>query len=60
MSRRCSTTTFAALTRKDKFRDGPGAFAYFDNPRGLAIDRQRGILYVVDTENQRIRQIALR
>jgi sugar lactone lactonase YvrE len=44
----------------DKFRDGPGAFAYFDNPRGLAIDRQRGILYVVDTENQRIRQIALR
>jgi sugar lactone lactonase YvrE len=44
----------------NKFRDGAGAFAYFDSPRGLAIDRQHGILYVADTENQRIRQIALR
>jgi sugar lactone lactonase YvrE len=43
-----------------KYRDGAGAAASFDSPRGIAIDRQRGILYVVDTENERIRQIALR
>ncbi|HKP10804.1 MAG TPA: SMP-30/gluconolactonase/LRE family protein, partial [Blastocatellia bacterium] len=43
-----------------KFRDGAGASASFNSPRGLALDRARGILYVVDTENQRIRQIALR
>jgi sugar lactone lactonase YvrE len=43
-----------------KYKDGAGAASSFDSPRGLAIDRQRGILYVVDTENQRIRQIALR
>ncbi|MFL6274050.1 MAG: IPT/TIG domain-containing protein [Blastocatellia bacterium] len=44
----------------ERFRDGTGADSYFDNPRGLAIDRLHGILYVVDTENQRIRQITLR
>ena len=52
--------TSLAGKSNDKFRDGAGAFAFFANPRGLAIDRQRGILYVVDTENQRIRKIALR
>ena len=43
-----------------KYKDGTGAASSFDSPRGLAIDRARGILYVVDTENQRIRQITLR
>ena len=54
-----NVTTLAG-TGSNKFRDGAGAFARFSQPRGLAIDRQRGILYVVDTDNQRIRQIALR
>jgi sugar lactone lactonase YvrE len=42
-----------------KFRDGPGVEAKFDNPRGIAIDRQRRILYVADYENFRIRSIQL-
>lgn len=37
--------------------DGPGYRARFDGPTGLAIDRQ-GRLYVADTRNHRIRQIA--
>lgn len=42
-----------------KFRDGPGVEANFNLPRGLAIDRQRRILYVADYENHRIRTITL-
>jgi sugar lactone lactonase YvrE len=49
-----------AGNQKSKFRDGLGIDATFNLPRGIAIDRQRGILYVADTENQRIRAIALR
>jgi sugar lactone lactonase YvrE len=45
---------------KTKFRDGPGIDATFNLLRGIALDRQRGILYVADTENQRIRAVALR
>jgi sugar lactone lactonase YvrE len=44
----------------NNFKDGPGVSAKFSAPRGLAIDRQNGILYVADTENLRIRSIALR
>jgi sugar lactone lactonase YvrE len=44
----------------NKFRDGPGVVAKFSGPRGLLIDRARGILYVADYENFRIRSIALR
>ncbi|HKP87356.1 MAG TPA: SMP-30/gluconolactonase/LRE family protein [Blastocatellia bacterium] len=43
-----------------KFKDGPGLDAKFDSPHGLAIDVQRGILYVADQENSRIRKITLR
>jgi sugar lactone lactonase YvrE len=43
-----------------RFRDGLGVDARFDSPRGLAIDIQRRILYVADTENFRIRKIELR
>ncbi|MEK6324562.1 MAG: hypothetical protein AABN33_23215 [Acidobacteriota bacterium] len=43
-----------------RLRDGSGIEARFNQPRGLAIDRQRGILYVADYENSVIRQIALR
>ncbi|HWO00225.1 MAG TPA: SMP-30/gluconolactonase/LRE family protein [Blastocatellia bacterium] len=42
-----------------KFRDGPGVDARFHSLRGLAIDIQRRVLYVADTENFRIRRIAL-
>ena len=54
-----NVTTLAG-TGNDKFQDGPGVKAKFRGPRGLAIDRAKGILYVVDTENQRIRKITLR
>jgi sugar lactone lactonase YvrE len=43
-----------------KLRDGSGIFSRFNRPRGLAIDTQRGILYVADYENFVIRSIALR
>lgn len=43
-----------------KLRDGSGIFARFNQPRGLAIDRQQGILYVADYESFVIRAIALR
>jgi sugar lactone lactonase YvrE len=43
-----------------KLRDGSGIFARFNLPRGLAIDRQRGILYVADYEDFVIRAVALR
>ena len=43
-----------------KLRDGPGLDARFNQPRGLAIDTQRGILYIADYENFVIRSIAVR
>ncbi|GEM_PF-986512 len=42
-----------------KFRDGPGLEARFNSPRGLVIDRQRGMLFVADTEHFSIRAIQL-
>ncbi|MEK6299327.1 MAG: SMP-30/gluconolactonase/LRE family protein [Acidobacteriota bacterium] len=42
-----------------KFRDGTGVDSRFRSPRGLAIDTQRRVLYVADTENFRIRSITL-
>ena len=43
-----------------KLRDGPGLEAKFSVPRGVAIDRQRGFLYIADYENFIIRRIKLR
>lgn len=43
-----------------KLLDGPGLEARFALPRGLAIDRQTGVLYIADYENLVIRKIALR
>jgi len=51
--------TLVAGDGRVRFRDGPGILARFDNPRGLAIDRARRVLYVADTEHFRIRSIAL-
>jgi DNA-binding beta-propeller fold protein YncE len=42
-----------------KLRDGPGLEARFNQPRGLAIDRQRRHLFVADYENLVIRKIDL-
>jgi hypothetical protein len=42
-----------------RFKDGPGIDATFDSPRGLFIDRARGLIYVADTEDFRIRIIEL-
>ncbi|MFY9609737.1 MAG: IPT/TIG domain-containing protein [Blastocatellia bacterium] len=53
-----SVSTFAG-GGSAKHRDGTGVQARFDSPRGLAIDAQRRIFYVADTENFRIRSIAL-
>jgi sugar lactone lactonase YvrE len=38
------------------FKDGDGAAAQFKNPQGLVVD-SHGIVYVADTENNRIRAI---
>jgi sugar lactone lactonase YvrE len=43
-----------------RHRDGEGVRARFNGPRGLAIDRQSGMLYVADYENHAIRKIQLR
>lgn len=45
---------------RSKLRDGTGINAQFNQPRGLAIDTSKGILYVADYENCVIRAIALR
>jgi sugar lactone lactonase YvrE len=43
-----------------KLRDGPGVDARFNQPRGLAVDTARGVLYVADYESFVIRKIPLR
>lgn len=43
-----------------KLRDGSGIFSRFNQPRGLAIDKQQGVLYIADYENFVIRAIAVR
>ena len=55
-----NVTSLAGGGRGLKLRDGSGIFARFNKPRGLAIDAQRGILYVADYESFVIRAIALR
>ncbi|MEW6211680.1 MAG: SMP-30/gluconolactonase/LRE family protein [Acidobacteriota bacterium] len=42
-----------------RFKDGAGLEARFNSPRGLIIDRQRGMLFVADTEHFAIRTIQL-
>jgi sugar lactone lactonase YvrE len=52
------TTVAGGVT--EKLRDGTGINARFNRPRGLAIDKQRGILYIADYENFVIRRITVR
>jgi sugar lactone lactonase YvrE len=51
--------TTVAGDNSDRFRDGPGIRARFNSPRGIFIDRARGVIYVADTEDFRIRMIEL-
>lgn len=39
--------------------DGPGALARFRDLRGLALDAERGMLYIADTGNNQIRKLDL-
>lgn len=55
-----NVTTVAGGGGNPKLRDGLGVDARFNKPRGLAIDRQNGVLYIADYENFAIRSIALR
>jgi sugar lactone lactonase YvrE len=43
-----------------KLKDGPGSQATFSSPKGLAIDRANGVLYVADFDHLCIRKIQLR
>jgi DNA-binding beta-propeller fold protein YncE len=38
-------------------RDGPGAQAQFTVPRGIAVDRKEGYIYVVDAGNNAVRRV---
>jgi len=50
-------TTLAGTAASSGFKDATGSAARFFNPRGIAVDSS-GTIYVADTNNQRIRQIA--
>lgn len=50
-------TTFAGAAGQTGTFDGAGAAARFNNPRGLAIDRENN-LYVADSGNHTIRKIS--
>ena len=53
---RAGNVTTIAGTGKSGFQDGPGSQASFNIPGGIAIDA-KGILYVADTWNNKIRKI---
>jgi sugar lactone lactonase YvrE len=42
------------------FVNGPAAEARFYRPQGMALDRERDVLYVADTENHAVRSVDLR
>jgi RHS repeat-associated protein len=44
---------------KQGFDDGTGTAAKFKDPRGIAFDETRGVLYVSDSGNHTIRQVGL-
>jgi RHS repeat-associated protein len=51
------TVSTLAGTGAAGFADGPTGAAVFNKPQGVAVD-QNGVVYVADTENNRIRKIA--
>ncbi len=52
-------TTFAGLSTIAGLQDGPGTAALFNQPRALVIDSGSANLFVADTGNAAIREIAL-
>jgi hypothetical protein len=51
-----TVTTIAGLPGYAAFADGQGSSAWFNNPAGIAVDKN-GIIYVADLGNNRIRRI---
>jgi len=51
--------TLAGEPGVEGISDGPGDAARFENPRGLAVDDDRGLLYVNDGFNCTVRTVAL-
>lgn len=47
-----------AGTGKSGYKDGPSNNAQFFQPRGITVDQQTGVVYVVDRANQLIRSIS--
>lgn len=52
-------TRLAGLPGTPGYADGPSGSAQFSTPAGLAYDGTRNVLYVADSGNRRVRQIAL-
>ena len=52
-------TTLAGVAGQSGFSDGTGSAARFNQPNALAVDSKRGLLYISDTLNHRIRQLDL-
>lgn len=51
-------TTFAGKGGKEGYKDGLISEALFDDPMGVAVDKN-GVIYVADSDNYAIRRIAL-
>jgi DNA-binding beta-propeller fold protein YncE len=54
-----SVKTIAGTMKGLGSADGVGAEARFNEPEGLALDSQKGLLYIADTDNHLIRRMAL-
>ncbi|MDQ3280699.1 MAG: Ig-like domain-containing protein, partial [Acidobacteriota bacterium] len=53
------TVSVLAGSGKQGFTNGKGTAAEFKNPRGIAFDAERNVLYVADSSNHAIRRVAL-
>lgn len=51
--------TLAGTVKTLGSADGVGAAARFNEPEGLAFDPEKGLIYIADTDNHLIRQLAL-
>lgn len=52
-------TTFAGRPEKYGYADGPLRQAQFDRPHGIVYNREKGVFYVADQKNRRIRAISV-